>query len=70
MLFRSGGLFSIDHKILLSFSAFILLGILLFAHFKTGIRGQKAARILLLCYLLVTMGFPGLKFVTDVLIGM
>lgn len=65
----SGGWISLDHKILLSLAAFVVLGVLLFAHFKTGIRGQKAARVLLLCYLLVTMGFPGLKFVTDVLIG-
>ncbi len=60
-------LLSIDHKILLSFAAFIVMGLLLIAHYKTGIRGQKAARFLLLSYLLVTMGFPGVKFVTDIL---
>ncbi len=68
-IMQGGIWFDFDHKILLSLLAFIILSILLFSHFKFGIRGQKAARILLLCYLIVTMSFIGVKFITDVLIG-
>jgi ABC-type uncharacterized transport system permease subunit len=36
---------------------------------RTGVRGRQSARYVLLAYLLLTLGFPGVKFVTDVLIG-
>ena len=65
----SGTLFSLNHKTILSLTAFAVIGCLLFAHFKSGLRGRKAARLVLLGYLLLTLGYPGVKFVTDVLLA-
>lgn len=58
-----------DHKTLLTLGGFILIGILLFTHYRTGLRGQRAARLFLVGYLLVTLGYPGVKFVRDVLLS-
>ena len=33
------------------------------------IRGRRAARIVLLAYLLLTLAYPGVKFVTDVILA-
>jgi ABC-type uncharacterized transport system permease subunit len=65
---KTGSLFSLNHKTVLSLTAFIVIGCLLFAHFKYGLRGRKAARLVLLGYLLLTLGYLGVKFVTDVLL--
>jgi ABC-type uncharacterized transport system permease subunit len=46
-----------------------VIAALLAAHYRTGIRGRRAARYMLLGYLLLTLAYPGVKFVTDVLIG-
>ncbi|MBF0356719.1 MAG: cytochrome c biogenesis protein CcsA [Alphaproteobacteria bacterium] len=60
---------SIDHKSLLSLLAFAVIGALLIAHHSIGMRGRLAARLVLLAYLLLTLAYPGVKFVTDVLIS-
>ncbi len=65
----SARLLEFDHKTLLSFLAFLVIGLLLVLHQRTGLRGQRAARIILLAYLLLTLAYPGVKFVTDVLIA-
>jgi ABC-type uncharacterized transport system permease subunit len=65
-LLATGSLLAFDHKTLLTLGGFVVIGGLLFAHYRTGLRGRKAARILLVAYLLVTLGFPGVKFVQDV----
>jgi len=65
--FHSGQFIVFDHKTLLSIGTFLVIGALLFAHHKTGVRGRTAARLVLLAYLLLTLGYPGVKFVTDVL---
>ena len=36
---------------------------------RRGVRGRRAARVVLLAYLLMTLGYPGVKFVTDVLMA-
>ena len=59
----------INHKTVLSLVAFVVIGILLVAHFRTGIRGRRASRLVLLAYLLLTLGYPGVKFVTDILLA-
>ncbi len=64
---ETGTLLVIDHKTILTITTFVVIGGLLAAHFKTGLRGRQAARIVLLAYLLLTLGYPGVKFVTDVL---
>ncbi len=66
---ETGTLLVFDHKTVLTITAFVVIGALLFAHFKTGLRGRKAARIALLAYLLLTLGYPGVKFVTDVILA-
>ena len=58
-----------DHKTLLSLLAFALIGLLLIAHWRTGVRGRRAARYLLIAYLLLTLAYPGVKFVSNVLLA-
>ncbi len=65
----SGTLLTFDHKTVLSVLTFVVIGALLYAHHKTGMRGRKAARIVLLAYLLLTLGYLGVKVVTDVLMA-
>lgn len=62
-------LFTADHKSVLSLLAFVLIGGLLLLHAMAGLRGRRAARWVLVAYLLLTLAYPGVKFVTDVLIG-
>jgi ABC-type uncharacterized transport system permease subunit len=64
-----GRVFELNHKILLSFLAFGVVLILLALHHRTGLRGRKAARWLLTGYLLLTLAYPGVKFVREILIG-
>ncbi len=66
--FTTGDLLVFDHKVLLTIAAFLTISGMLLVHFRTGLRGRKAARLALLAYLLVTLGYPGVKFVTDVLL--
>jgi ABC-type uncharacterized transport system permease subunit len=65
---EQGRFLAFTHKILLSFLGFILILGLLFLHFRTGLRGRQAARLILLAYLLVTLAYPGAKFVREFLI--
>ena len=59
---------SLDHKTILTIATFVVIGGLLLAHFRTGVRGRIVTRFVLLAYLLLTLGYPGVKFVTDVLL--
>lgn len=61
--------FHLDHKFLLSISGFLGLGSLLVWHRIAGLRGRNGARWGLVTYLVVTLAYPGVKFVTDILIG-
>jgi len=65
--FLHGGVMPIDHKVGFSLAAFVVLGGLLLMRWLAGIRGRRAARWALLAYLLLTLAYPGVKFVTDVL---
>lgn len=66
---ETGALIVWDHKTILSISSFVVIAALLTAHFVSGVRGRLVTRIVLVAYLLLTLGYPGVKFVTDVLIG-
>lgn len=66
---EKGALLAFDHKTVLTITAFLVIAGLLAAHFRTGVRGRQAARLVLLAYLLLTLGYPGVKFVTDVILG-
>tara|TARA_B100000676_G_C18064609_1_gene840068 strand:+ start:1286 stop:2083 length:798 start_codon:yes stop_codon:yes gene_type:complete len=64
-----GGLIELSHKTILTLAAFGVIAALLVARQAWGTRGRKAARYVLIGYLLMTLAYPGVKFVTDVLIG-
>ena len=65
----TGQFLTFDHKTTLTLIVFVIVGVILFVHFRTGIRGRAATRIVLLAYLLLTLGYPGVKFVTDILLS-
>lgn len=66
---QDGRLLALDHKTVLSLVAFVLICVLLIAHYRTGVRGRRAARIVLVAYLCLTLAYPGVKFVTDVVLA-
>lgn len=66
---ETGALLVFDHKTILTITAFLVVAGLLAAHHISGVRGRRAARLVLLAYLLLTLGYPGVKFITDVLIA-
>ncbi len=66
---ESGSLLKLDHKILFTLLAFVVIGLLLVGRRVCGVRGQIAARVILLSYLLVILGYFGVKFVHQVLLG-
>jgi len=59
----------LDHKRLLSWLALAVIVLLLVLNRRTGLRGQRAAHLILVAYLLLTLAYPGVKFVTDVLLA-
>lgn len=69
LYFETGSLLKLDHKILLSLLTFAVIGGLLLAQRLYGLRGRLAARFVLLAYLLLTLAYPGVKFVTEVLLS-
>ncbi len=67
--FDRGVLLKLDHKTLLSLLTVALVIGLLVAHHRSGLRGRRAARLVLLAYVLLSLAYLGVKFVTDVLIA-
>ncbi|WP_205944348.1 cytochrome c biogenesis protein CcsA [Pelagibius litoralis] len=65
----SGAILNLDHKTLLSLLAFLFIALLLFLHHRSGLRGRRAARLVLIAYLLLSLAYPGVKFVTDYLLA-
>lgn len=57
------GWLSSDHKSVLSLGAFVVVGGVLFAHARLGLRGRRAVRGVLAVYLLLTLAYPGVKAV-------
>lgn len=66
---ETGSLLEFNHKTVLALAAFLVIVALLAVHQRTGLRGRQAARLVLVAYLLVTLAYPGVKFVTDVLLA-
>jgi ABC-type uncharacterized transport system permease subunit len=66
---ETGQILPFDHKTVFMVAAFVVIAGLLVAHYRSGMRGRRAARVVLLAYLLLTLGYPGVKFVTDVLMA-
>ena len=67
--FERGQLLVLDHKTLFSLATLAVILGLLVARQRSGLRGRRAARLVLLAYLLLTFAYPGVKFVTDVLLA-
>ncbi len=65
---ETGSLLTLTHKVAFTLLTFAVLAALLFAHYRTGLRGRRAARWVLVAWLLLTLAYPGVKFVTDVLL--
>jgi len=66
---ESGRILTFDHKTLLSLLSFLLIGAILLAHRASGTRGRLAARLVLLAYMLVTLGYLGVKLVTGLMLA-
>lgn len=66
---ETGTLVSFDHKSIFSITTFVVIGGLLLAHYRSGVRGRMVTRLVLLAYLLLTLGYPGVKFVSDVILA-
>jgi len=62
-------LLALDHKSLFSLIAFAFIGVLLLLQAQRGLRGRQAARWVLIAYLLLALAYPGVKFVSDVMLG-
>jgi ABC-type uncharacterized transport system permease subunit len=58
-----------DHKTVFVLATFAVIGALIVGHLRSGLRGRLAARWVLVAYLLLSLGYPGVKFVTDVLLS-
>ena len=67
--YQTSQLIELNHKIVLSILTFAVIVALLLVHARTGIRGRRAARYVLAAYLLLTLAYPGVKFVTDVVLA-
>lgn len=65
----NGQLLELTHKTLLSILALAVILGLLALHKGRDLRGRRTARLILLAYLLLTLAYPGVKFVTDVLLA-
>jgi ABC-type uncharacterized transport system permease subunit len=66
---ETGVLLKLDHKTVLVLATLAVIVVLQWLHFRYGLSGRRAARAILVAYLLLTLGYVGVKFVTDVLIG-
>jgi ABC-type uncharacterized transport system permease subunit len=67
--FASAEQIGLGHKAVFSVLAFLVIGSMLAAHRFTGLRGRHAARWALLSWLLLTLAYPGVKLVTDVILS-
>ena len=69
LYYQTGTPLRFDHKTVLSTAGFVVIGVLLIAHTRSGVRGRAAARLVLSAYLLLTLAYIGVKFVREVLLN-
>ncbi|MFT5540372.1 MAG: ABC-type uncharacterized transport system permease subunit [Alphaproteobacteria bacterium] len=62
-------LMAINHKTVFALVAFAVIVVLIAIERASGLAGRRAARALLVAYLFLTLAYPGVKFVTDVIIA-
>ncbi|MFN4281913.1 MAG: cytochrome c biogenesis protein CcsA [Alphaproteobacteria bacterium] len=66
---ETGALLPLTHKIVLALVAFAAVAVLLALHSRFGVGGRRLARVVLGAYLALAFAYPGVKFVTDVLLA-
>lgn len=65
---ETGHLLVATHKTVFALAAFAVIVALIAVDRLSGMGGRRAARMLLLAYLFLTLAYPGVKFVTDVIL--
>ncbi|WP_339778843.1 cytochrome c biogenesis protein CcsA [uncultured Thalassospira sp.] len=66
---EGASLWTIDHKMLLTLLGFAVICTLIWIHERSSLRGRMAVRFVLGAWLLLTLAFPGVRFVTAYLLG-
>ena len=62
---KSGKLITIDHKTILSFCTLALISLLLITNKLFGLRGRFLSRLILVAYFLITLGYLGVKVISQ-----
>lgn len=65
--YLTGHVLEFDHKTVLSIVTLAILAILWLVNSQLGMRGRTVARLVLVAYLLLTLAYPGVKFVAEIL---
>ena len=65
---NTGNLLIFDHKTIFAITVFLVIGILLILNHHLGTRGRTSTHLVLLAYLLLTLGYLGVKLVTEVIL--
>ncbi|MEQ9331829.1 cytochrome c biogenesis protein CcsA [Thalassobaculum sp.] len=65
---ETGRLLVLDHKTVLTLASFLVVAAVLLLHARSGLRGRRAARAVLVVYLLLTLAYPGVKAVQALLL--
>lgn len=66
---ETGRLLALDHKTVLVLVSFAVVAAVLGLHARSGLRGRRAARAVLVVYLLLTLAYPGVKAVRALLLA-
>jgi ABC-type uncharacterized transport system permease subunit len=66
---ESRRLMALNHKTVFSLVAFAVIVALIAVDRASGLAGRRAARLMLLAYLFLTLAYPGVKFVTEIVLG-
>ena len=66
--FNHGQLLILDHKTIFSILVFLVIGLLLVVNHHSGARGKTVTKLVLLAYLLLPLGYPGVKLVTNIIL--
>ena len=65
---KSGKVISIDHKTILSFCTLALISSLLVTNKLFGLRGRFLSRLILVAYFLISLGYLGVKVISQYLL--
>ena len=65
---KSGKLITIDHKTVLSFCTLALISLLLITNKLFGLRGRFLSRLILVAYFLISLGYLGVKVISQYLL--